>query len=94
MAHSEAEGIGTSDMGFLETRRMVSEGWEGEGTFRLSSGLLLTNIEGLVILQPDVGLQRHRPQHPGPVVHAEPGLLHVDFSPDQVPLVVVELKVI
>lgn len=69
-------------------------GWEGKGGFRLASGLLLTHIEGLVILHPDVGLQWHRPQNPGPVIHSEPGLLHVDFSPDQVPLIIVELKVV
>lgn len=81
-------------MQFLDTRRVALGGQGGDGSFRPASGLLLTNIEGPVILQPDVGLQGHRPQHPGPVIHTEPGLLHVDFSPDQVPLVIVELKVI
>lgn len=28
------------------------------------------------------------------MIYTEPGLLHVDFSPDQVPLIVIELKVI
>lgn len=69
-------------------------GWEGAGGLRPGAGRLLTDVKGLVILQPDVGLQGHGPQHPGPVVHTEPGLLHVDFRPDQVPLIVVEFKVI
>lgn len=81
-------------MGLLETRRTVGRGWEGKGSFRPASGLLLTNIKGLVVLQPDVGLQGHRPQHPRPVINTEPGLLHIDLRPDQVPLIVVEFKVI